>query len=402
MSYAAGFDRKTELVADLEGVMDEAFDQRASVSYPALPPTARRISVAHAEFTSRWQIGAIASVVIKSAGSPVGVLTLEKAAGQTFDQAELQTCEFLAGSHRPSARTQAPAAKPRWRPACSLRQECCLPPWSVPGSPALELGVAAAILCLAAFISFYPCGVPRLRQSDVRARSSAPRWRRSRASWRGAGARRRQRQGGQDSAAARRPRPEARKLKWESEREKLIRKHREALAKRDRTACWHIGADRPGRSAARAGEEKLRAHAARGAVRRHRRFGRPVADARRAGRAGQGLFELAPLDSYRRGAAGRRARHRHVARRAAGELAADRRAPRPCPSPSRSSPRSQPRKTAATSSASRRSSTNAAPLRPGMEGMARSTSASAAALDLDAASRRAGCAAVWTWMPCRT
>ena len=299
MSYAAGFDRKTELVADLEGVMDEAFDQRASVSYPALPPTARRISVAHAEFTSRWQIGAIASVVIKSAGSPVGVLTLEKAAGQTFDQAELQTCEFLADhigpllelKHRQQSLVGGRLAHYAKNAVAALVG---------PGRPALKLGVAAAILCLAALI-LYPAefrvSAKAVLEGSVQRAAVAP--------FDGFVAQAPRRAGdvvkaGEDLATLDDRDLLLEKLKWETEKLKLTQRQREAFAKHDRANVVVISAQiEQADLQLRLVQEKLQRSRIKAPIDGivvsgdlSQMLGTPVT-------LGKVLFEVAPLDSYR-------------------------------------------------------------------------------------------------------
>src|SRR5262249_17936419 len=96
MSHSAKFDRKSELVSGLEAAMQEAFDQHDTIAFPAVGSTGRRINVSHADFVTRWKIGAIASVLMIAAGRPIGVLTMERAPGKTFDQATLDAASSIA------------------------------------------------------------------------------------------------------------------------------------------------------------------------------------------------------------------------------------------------------------------------------------------------------------------
>jgi hypothetical protein len=65
--------------------MEEAFDQNASIAYPTIPMTERRVAVAHQDFSKRWGNGAIASVVMKNKGQPIGVITLERQLDRPFE-----------------------------------------------------------------------------------------------------------------------------------------------------------------------------------------------------------------------------------------------------------------------------------------------------------------------------
>src|SRR5262249_55396715 len=95
------FDRKSELVVGLVAAMQEAFDQHDTVAFPAVGASRRRINVSHADFAARWKLGAIGSVLMVAAGRPIGVLSLERTAGKTFDQATLDAAASVAESLGP-------------------------------------------------------------------------------------------------------------------------------------------------------------------------------------------------------------------------------------------------------------------------------------------------------------
>lgn len=98
MSYATRFDKRSDIVKGLEGAMQEAYDQHAPVAYPATAATARRIAVAHQSFSEKWGVGAVVSVLLIASGHPVGVVTLERAPGEVFTDADVHALAVLAGA----------------------------------------------------------------------------------------------------------------------------------------------------------------------------------------------------------------------------------------------------------------------------------------------------------------
>jgi multidrug resistance efflux pump len=96
MSHSAWFQPKSKLVRGLENAMEEAFDQNAAIAHPAIPLTQRRVAVAHLDFSKAWQVGAVASVVIKTKGQPVGVITLERKSDQPFEPETILQAELAA------------------------------------------------------------------------------------------------------------------------------------------------------------------------------------------------------------------------------------------------------------------------------------------------------------------
>lgn len=80
MSHAAWFRRRSTLAESLEAAMDECFDQGAAVTLPALPATARAISVAHADHLRQAPSKTILSVPLIHADGIAGVLSFERRA----------------------------------------------------------------------------------------------------------------------------------------------------------------------------------------------------------------------------------------------------------------------------------------------------------------------------------
>jgi hypothetical protein len=101
MSHSTRFDKRSQLVQGLEAAMQEAFDQHAPVAAPTTQRTARRINVAHTTLAEREGVGAVLSVLLSAAGSPVGVLTLERPPNGTFDDTDLEVLQLIANALGP-------------------------------------------------------------------------------------------------------------------------------------------------------------------------------------------------------------------------------------------------------------------------------------------------------------
>ncbi len=96
LSHSATFSQKTTLVGAIAGAMEEAFDQRQTVVVPPLPTTATQIRRAHDELARQFNSVALCSVPLTDDGRVVGVLTLERGAEQPFDRGTLDVLEALA------------------------------------------------------------------------------------------------------------------------------------------------------------------------------------------------------------------------------------------------------------------------------------------------------------------
>jgi multidrug resistance efflux pump len=77
--------------------MEETLDQNAVVSFPPTPSTERRIAVAHKSLANAaGGRAAVASVILPSRGRSVGVITLERHRDEAFDDAAIELCETVA------------------------------------------------------------------------------------------------------------------------------------------------------------------------------------------------------------------------------------------------------------------------------------------------------------------
>ena len=99
ISHSATFKSDARLVAAIESAMEEAVEQRATVTYPP-QLTSGRVRVmaqcALAEQASNPGASVISFVLASGSGSVVGAITLERHAGPAFDQATLQMAEAVA------------------------------------------------------------------------------------------------------------------------------------------------------------------------------------------------------------------------------------------------------------------------------------------------------------------
>jgi hypothetical protein len=97
MSHTEKFTRKTQMVQDLEAVMEESLDQDVEVLYPA-PREAVYVSRAAAEFSNRYGPTALCSIPLRYDADTVAVLTVERDADQPFSAHEIEslrlTCDL--------------------------------------------------------------------------------------------------------------------------------------------------------------------------------------------------------------------------------------------------------------------------------------------------------------------
>ncbi len=96
LSHSAGFGSKTNIVRHIEAAMDEAFDQQATVVFPAAPDGRVQLTRAHAELSRHHGGGSICTVPLTGDGRVIGGLTLERLAGQDFDSETIELCERVA------------------------------------------------------------------------------------------------------------------------------------------------------------------------------------------------------------------------------------------------------------------------------------------------------------------
>ena len=95
-SHGVALDIQQALSRNVAAAMDEAIDQAATLSLPAMPGPPR-ITLAHAELRrgSSGGIGSVCSIPIVNLGAIVGAVTLERAAERPMTPAEIAHCEHI-------------------------------------------------------------------------------------------------------------------------------------------------------------------------------------------------------------------------------------------------------------------------------------------------------------------
>src|SRR5690606_16498860 len=93
ISRTAWFDRKSQLSELIENAMEEALDQQASIVFPPAEGVKGKVSVAQRDLAIHAGAAAVLSVLMRSGGRPIGVLTLERMRGEPFDRATVDVCE---------------------------------------------------------------------------------------------------------------------------------------------------------------------------------------------------------------------------------------------------------------------------------------------------------------------
>jgi hypothetical protein len=153
MSHAATFVRKSQTVDSIENAMEEALDQNAAVSFPSVASTERRIAVAHKGLVNgAGGRAAVVSVIVSSRGRSIGVITLERHRDQAFDEAAIQLCETVAGLVGPMIDLQHDGGRVVSGRAVDLVKDCVRRLFG-PRHPATKLA-ACAVVTLAGILAF--------------------------------------------------------------------------------------------------------------------------------------------------------------------------------------------------------------------------------------------------------
>lgn len=96
LSHSAVFEKKSQFVAGLENAMDEALDQRRSVTWPLAAndgdESVRGIAIAHRDFAGQRSV---CSILLSGRGQGIGVLTFERNSGTPFSAEEVRTFEAI-------------------------------------------------------------------------------------------------------------------------------------------------------------------------------------------------------------------------------------------------------------------------------------------------------------------
>jgi multidrug resistance efflux pump len=96
LSHSAAFSKKTNLVRALEGAMEEAADQLATVVFPARKDGPFQVTRAHAELLQQHGAGAACTIPLTAGPNVLGALVLELPAGAEFDARTVELCEHAA------------------------------------------------------------------------------------------------------------------------------------------------------------------------------------------------------------------------------------------------------------------------------------------------------------------
>lgn len=301
VSHAAEFQKGSRIADALAEAMDEALTQNATLPLPAVEEgSPRRVTVAHrALHAAAGTRGGLASVVLPGPGGrPAAVLTLERHASP-FTLDELRLAETVAALTGPVIGLHA--AERRWISgrARDLLEEGLRALFG-PARPALKLATALVLALLATLALVegeYRVAARAVVEGEVQRAAVAP----FDGYLRTAPVRAGDTVAQGDMLATLDDRDLVLdRLKWTAEREKLAQKHREALAKGERSQLAVLAAQLAQAEAELSlAEEKLArsrilapfdAVVVSGDLRQM--LGSPI-------ERGKVLFELAPLDAWR-------------------------------------------------------------------------------------------------------
>jgi RND family efflux transporter MFP subunit len=237
MSHSATLKAKGRLIDAIENAMEEAIDQCASIVNPPVPQTNDVTHVCHATLTDViHSAGAstMSTVLADSEGKPIGALTFERHGGTAFDSAMLQLAEAIAALIGPTLALQLRANRPfAGSVADSVRDAAAA--LVGPRRPALKL-LAGAVLALALVLIFvkgeHRVTAKSVLEAEILRAAVAP----FDGYVRTANVRAGETVHAGDLLAALDDRDLVLdRLKWRAERDKLLQKQRDALAKHERT-----------------------------------------------------------------------------------------------------------------------------------------------------------------------
>ena len=237
MSDSAAFKAQSRLSDAIENAMEEATDQCASVVDPPLPSTIRTAHVAHKALCDIIRVpgASVMTVVLCDGdGKAIGALTFERHGAGAFDDAALQLAEAISVLIGPTLALHLRVNRPL---AGSIvdRVKDGVTALVGPGRPTLKLATASALVALFALMLVegeHRVTAKSLLEAEVLRAAVAP-------------------FDGFISSAAARAGDTVRagdllatlddrdlvleRTKWRAEREKLVQKQRDALAKHQRT-----------------------------------------------------------------------------------------------------------------------------------------------------------------------
>jgi RND family efflux transporter MFP subunit len=279
--------------------MYEAMDHKAVVVYPLRSETAPLVTRAHEELARQHGAGTICTIPLRSDGKFLGGLTLERPANKLFDQATIELCETAAALVGPIL--DAKRREERWlvtKAGESFATQ--LKKVFGPGHLLLKL-ISMLVIGLVIFFYFamgdYRITAPTTLEGTIQRAVSAP--------YNGYVSEARVRAGDLvkqgDLLCLLDDRDlKLERLKWVSQKEQLLKQHREAMAKHDRPQIRIISAkiEQAEAQISLLDEQLVRTKVLApfdGVVMKgdlSQSLGVPV-------EKGQVLFEVAPLESYR-------------------------------------------------------------------------------------------------------
>jgi RND family efflux transporter MFP subunit len=96
LSHSAAFSKKANLIRALEGAMEEAADQLATVIFPSRKDGPFQVTRAHAELLREHGTGAACTIPLTAGPRVLGALVLELPTGAEFDARTVELCEHAA------------------------------------------------------------------------------------------------------------------------------------------------------------------------------------------------------------------------------------------------------------------------------------------------------------------
>jgi len=298
ISHTASFDRKTNLVRLIGEAMDEVLDLDASIVHPARDGDELG-AIAHSELAREFKDLAICSVPLAQDGHAGGVLTLERGRGEAFDAEAIELCKTVGMLLGPILALKRENERGEWqrlREALAAGARALFGPRH-PGVKLLALIAGAVVLFCSLAAGEYRVSAKTVIEGEVQRAAVAP--------FDGYVAQSLVRAGDTVKKGQVLARLDERELKLEqtrlaSEREQLMRKHRQAFAALDRASMAVIAAQINQAEAQLSLVEDKLARATLAAPfdgivvsgDLSQLLGSPVEQ-------GKVLFQIAPLDAYR-------------------------------------------------------------------------------------------------------
>lgn len=298
-SHAAWFDRRADLVAAIEGAMEEALFQNRALRHPRAPGGPGQVDVAHRALAGTWGSRGVATAPFRDRGRARGALTAERTSSEPFTEEDVATLELVAALLGPLLAAEAREKRivsGRLRTASGRLLKKVFGPRH-PMAKLAALAAALALLGLGLAEADFRISARSVLEGSVQRAAVAPFEGFVREALVRAGDVVRE----GDLLAVLDDRDlRFERLKWSGEREKLVQRQREAIAKNDR-AGFGVVAAQLGQSDAEIAlvDEKLKRTRVVAPIDGvivsgdlSQSLGAPV-------ETGRVLFEVAPLDGYR-------------------------------------------------------------------------------------------------------